>query len=260
MLARTLMRAVLAVAALALAFTAAAVAEDITFTGEVTYRERIALPPDTELWVTLVSMPGASPVVGAAATMAGKAQVPLQFTLNVRSSVIANGGNYGLIAEIRSQGRTMFRNWHPVPVDVSAPAPTLILVTFSPDPPHDPPEQVLPPEETPNPLLDTIWMVTSIGGRPVLRQTEVTLSIAADLRSGGHSGCNNYFTEANFEGPPLSFGPIAGTRMACAPEVMAQEADLFAALMATAGYDLAGDALQLVDPAGVALVGLVRAP
>lgn len=240
--------------------TGATLAEDITFTGEVSYRERIALPPDAELWITLVSISDARPVVSAAADVAPRGQVPLQFTLNVRSQVIADGRDYGLIAEIRSQGRTMFRNWQPVPVDPIAPVPTGILVTLSPDPPHDPPEPILPPEEAPNPLLDTIWRVTSIGGDPVLGATELTLSIAADLRSGGHGGCNNYFTEADFIESPLSFGPIAGTRMACAPDVMGQEARFFAALNAIAGYELSGDALKLFDAAGIPLVGLVRGP
>ena len=238
----------------------AAMADDVTFTGEVTYRERIALPPRAELWVTLVSLPRATPVVSAAANVGPSGQVPLQYSLHVRSDVIATGGSYGLLAEIRSEGRTLFRNSQPVPVDVIAPLPTLILVNFSPDPPHDAPEQVLPPPERPIPLLDTSWQVTSIGGDPVLADTEVTLAIAADHRAGGNGGCNNYFTEADFEGPPLTFGPVAGTRMACASEIMDQEAALFAALGATVGYELSGDALKLFDAAGIPLVGLVRLP
>lgn len=237
-----------------------AMADDVTFTGEVTYRERIALPPRAELWVTLVSLPRATPVVGAAANVGPSGQVPLQYSLRVRSDVIATGGSYGLVAEIRAEGRTLFRNSQPVPVDVMAPLPTLIVVNFSPDPPHDAPEQVLPPPERPIPLLDTAWQVTSIGGDPVLADTDVTLSIAADHRAGGNGGCNNYFTEADFDGPPLTFGPVAGTRMACAPEIMEQEAALFAALDATVGYELSGDALKLFDAAGIPLVGLVRLP
>lgn len=238
--------------------TNAAMAEDVVFTGEVTYRERIALPADAQLWVTLVSLSDGKAVVSAAASVSTRGQVPLQFTLNVRSQVIADGRAYGLTAEIRSQGRIMFRSTEPVHVDTGAPAPTRILVSVALDPPHDAPEPV-PPVDAPNPLLDTIWRVTSIGGDPVMPATAPTLSIAADLRAGGHGGCNNYFTEASFIEAPLSFGPVAGTRMACAPDVMAQETRFFAALGAIAGYELAGDALKLFDAAGIALVGLVRA-
>ena len=258
MLASKVLR--IALALLALFIATPTFAEDITFTGLVTYRERMALPPDSALTITLVSLPGETRIAGAHASLGGKAGSPIQFTLNVRSDVIATGGQYGLVAEIWSYGYVIFRNWQPVVVDAAEPSGNVIEVEFSPPPPHDPPEQILPPVETPNPLLDVLWTVTSIGGEPVLPQTEVTFSIASDHRAGGSGGCNNYFTEARFETPPLTFGPIAGTRMACDPAVMAQEARFFAALEGTSGYDLNGDALKLVDAAGIPLAGLIRAP
>ena len=245
---------------LMLGLAAPALADDLTFSGDVTYRERIALPPDAELWITLVTLPDARVIVGAAANVASPAKVPLHFTLNVRSDVIVPGGSYGITAEIRSAGRTMFRNWQPVPVDLTTPDAIAVLVSFSPEPPHEAPLQVLPPAETGNPLLDSFWSVTSIGGEPTLSETRVSLAFAPDQSAGGNGGCNNYFSEASFDDTPLSFSPIAGTRMACAPDVMAQEAEFFAALEATAGYELAGDTLQLLDAAGVPLIGLVRAP
>lgn len=235
-------------------------AEDITFSGLVAYRERMALPPDSALHITLVSLPSQARVAGAQAELLGKVGSPIQFTLNVRSDVITAGGDYGLMAEIWSEGYVLFRNGQPVVVDVDEPTGNVIDVQFSPPPPHEAPEQILPPVDTPNPLLDVLWSVTSIGGDPVLRQTELTFSITTDLRAGGNGGCNSYFTEASFGVPPLSFSPIAGTRMACDPAVMAQEARFFAALDATAGYDLVGDTLKLVDAAGVPLAGLIRAP
>jgi putative lipoprotein len=257
MLASKVLRTVLVVLALLLATPT--LAEDVSFTGLVTYRERMALPADAALSITLVSLPGESRIASAHASLGGKAGSPIQFTLNVRSDVIAAGGQYGLVAEILSAGYVIFRNWQPVVVDTREPSGNIIEVEFSPPPPHDPPEQILPPVETPNPLLDVLWTVTSIGGEPVLPQTKVTFSIAADHRAGGNGGCNNYLTEASFETPPLSFGPIAGTRMACDPAVTAQEARFFAALEATSGHDLNGDTLKLVDAAGIPLVGLIRA-
>ena len=251
----------------ALSLCLPALAGDVRFSGEVTYRERMALPADTELWVTLVTLPEGAPVVSAAAHVSHPAQVPLSFMLDVHSHVASSGGSFGLVAEIRSGGLPIFRNPDPVPVDPAAPAPVSILVHPVPRPapmpepdPMPDEEAMLPPADALAPLLDTVWTVTSIGGDPVLAATEPTLSIAADRRAGGNGSCNNYFTEAMFEEAALAFGPIAGTRMACSAEVMAQEARLFAALSATAAYRLEGDALQLVDAAGVPLVGLVRKP
>ena len=258
MLASRLLRICLAL--LALFIATPAFAGDVTFTGLVTYRERMALPADAALTITLVSLPREQRIASAHASLGGKAGSPIQFTLNVRSDVIATDGQYGLVAEIWSAGYIIFRNWQPVVVDAAEPSGNIIEVEFAPPPPHDPPKQVLPPVEAPNPLLDVLWTATSIGGEPVLPQTKVTFSIAADHRAGGSGGCNNYFTEASFATPPLTFGPIAGTRMACDPAVMAQEARFFAALEATAGYDLSGDTLKLVDAAGIPLAGLIRAP
>lgn len=248
------------VALLALLAVAPAIAADVTFSGQVAFRERMALPPGASLTVTLVGLPGGHRVAGAHASLGGKAGSPIGFNLNVRSDVLARGGGYGLVAQIRAEGHVIFTNTQPVPVDPVAPSGILIPVQFSPPPPHDPPEQILPPVETPNPLLDMVWTVTSIGGDPVLPQSKVTFSIAADYRVGGSGGCNSYFAEADLTEPPLTFSPVASTRMACDPALMDQEGRFFAALGATAGYELQGDSLKLFDAAGVPLIGLVRQP
>lgn len=242
-----------------LALAIPAQAADITFTGTVSYRERIALPPDATLVISLVSMPGQHHVVSAEAPL-GKTTSPFGFSLAVRSSVLDHGGSYGLVAEIWSGGYAIFTNVQPVPVDPATPSGIVIPVQHFAPPPHDPPQQVLLPVETPNPLLDTVWTVTSIGAEPVLADTIVTLSIAGDHRVGGSGGCNSYFSEADFAASPLTFSPIASTKMACDSAIMAQEARFFTAIGATAGYDLSGDALRLVDAAGVDLIGLVRQP
>jgi putative lipoprotein len=233
-----------------------AAAEDITFSGEVSYRERIALPPGAQLRVTLVSLPGASPIAAATANIEARGGVPLQFVLDVRSAVIKPADRYGLMAEIRRHGRTLFRNLQAVPVDATMPAHTLITVALLPEPEGEAPIEARPAAASP--LLDAVWMVTSVGGDPILPQSKVSFSITADQRVGGNGGCNSYFAEAEFEIQPLSIGPIAGTRMACAPEIMAQESRFFAALGAISGYEVAGNTLRLVDAAGIPLIGLVR--
>lgn len=259
MLRRTLKGAIWVLLGLFIvALAVPAQAADITFSGSVAYRERMALPDDAALVVNLVSLPGLARVAGAHAALGGKASSPIQFTLNVRSDVLSAGGRYGLVAEIWSQGYPIFTNVQPVPVDAAAPSGILIPVQHFTPPPHDVPQQVLPPVATPNPLLDVVWTVTSIGGDPVQPAGKVTLSIAADYRVGGSGGCNSYFAEADFTDPPLSFSPVAGTRTACDPAIMAQEARFFRALGATSGYELSADTLMLLDAAGVPLVGLVR--
>lgn len=237
-----------------LLFVGAASAQDLTLTGDVFYRERIALPRGASLHVGLVALPGGQPVVGAGAAIPAGGQVPLQFSLAVRSDVAKSGGIFGLVAEIRVGGAAMWRNEVAVPVDLAAPAPTSILVTRT----LDEPTPSEPEPEVDPALLSTSWQVTSISGSPTLGDRPLTLNIAQDLRVDGDAGCNNYFTQATAEGPRLQFAHAASTRMACLPDLMAQESAFFAALTAVASYEISEDSLRLLDAAEVPLIGLVR--
>jgi len=223
---------------------------DVVFAGEVSYRERIALPDQSGLRVTLVNLDNANaPIVSASSLIARRGQVPLQFSLNVRSNVLRADGHYGLIAEIIAGGAVQFRNPVPVTVPASGSALVGILVNFDPQPPEPEPSAM---------LLETIWHVRSIEGASALPATKLSLSIASDRRAGGHGGCNDYFTEAALDGQTLMFGPVAGTRMACAMDVMAQEAAFFATLGEVRGYDVAPGRLYLLDAEGGRLMHLVR--
>ena len=226
-----------------------------TLNGTVTYRERIALPADAWLRVTLVDLTTMAPVVGASAGIPAKGQAPIGFALNVHSHIEASHAAYGLQAEISSAGQVLFRTPVPVPVTIGNSAPTAIMVFRTPahPPSPEPPIPAAPPE-----LFDTLWTVTSIGGRPVAAPRPPTLSIAPDHRAGGFGGCNNYFTEASVDTEALTFGPAAATRMACAPDLVDEENAYFTALSAVASYELDGQGLRLLDAAGVPLIGLVR--
>ena len=262
-------------AALFLLMTMPASATTVTLSGTVTYRERMALPPDAWLRVNLVDLATASPVLGATANIPASGQVPIAFVLNLHSA-LDPARSYGLMAEISSGSRVLFRNSVPAPVIPGNEQPVAIIVEHAPraapaDPrPHeesdesdgsDKPAEPDLPDPLPAPaseLLDSVWTVTSIGGKPVSGNRPLTLSIAADHRAGGSGGCNNYFTEASIEGQSIGFGPAAATRMACAPEIMSQESAFFAALAAVASYEIDDQGLRLRDAAGVPLIGLVR--
>ncbi len=262
MVVQWLWRFGIAIVALAALLGSALAVDQITFSGEVTYRERITLPPNADLTVTLVALDadGEARAIGATAPIPAIGQVPLQFVLNVRSDAIADDQDYGLIAEIRAGGVPVFRNHTPVPVDPGLPLPVLIIVNFDPPPPSPLPVAVPVSGEleVTAALFDTIWHVRNIAGHTVPEASEVSLSIAPDRRAGGNGGCNSYFTEALFDGPALRFGPVAGTRMACDALVMRQEAEYFAALEATTSYDLSDRTLYLLDVDDNPLVRLVR--
>lgn len=258
------MRLVLALAALLLAFVGPALADTVTLKGDVTYRERIALPPGGVLTVSLIDLaaPG-QPRVSAKAAIASPGQVPLTFTLNFDDSVVLPGHNYALVAEIsNADGTPWFRNTEPYAVAPLAPvAPILIIVSMVPNAEQEEIAIVEPQPATPLPILDVTWQADSIGGAPVTRGIVSSLSIAADKRAGGRGGCNSWFAQAELDAERLVFSAVAATRMACmSDDATKQEDSFFAALAATRFWRLNGDRLLLVDAGGKELAVLEKSP
>jgi putative lipoprotein len=250
---------------LALAFVALlvsampALAEKLTLSGEVTYRERIALPPGATLSIGLVDLAApTTPRIAARAALASPGQVPLNFNLNFDDTVLTAGASYGLVAEIAGEdGAVWFRNPEPYAVDPRVPAGSiLIVVTFTGQTEATAPAM----PETPA-ILDVTWVAATIGGNPVAPNIQSSLSIAPDMRAGGRGGCNSWFAQAELT-PELGdgtlvFSAVAATRMACLSEAAtAQETAWFAALAATRSYRLDGDRLVLLDEARTELATL----
>jgi putative lipoprotein len=250
------MRIVLAMMALLLAFASPALAAKVTLTGDVTYRERIALPPGGTLSVALIDLAAPDqPRVSAKASISSPGKVPLTFTLNFDDNVVVAGHEYALVAEISGEdGTVWFRNAEPYAIAPLAPAtPILIIVNIVPaDAAAVEPVVVSPP-----PILDITWQAESIGGAPVTRGVVSSLSIAADMRAGGRGGCNSWFAQAEISGERLIFSAVAATRMACmSDEATKQEDSFFAALAATRFWRLDKDHLILLDAAGAQLANL----
>lgn len=226
-------------------------ADRLTVSGEVTYRERIALPPDASLSVSLVDLAAPeTPRIAAKAALASPGQVPLSFNLNFDSSVLAEGASYGIVAEIvGSDGAVWFRNPEPFAVDPRVPAEgILVVVAFTG-------RTATEPEPLPAPaILDITWVASTIGGKPVERNVQSTLSIAADMRAGGRGGCNSWFAQAALGDGTLVFSAVAATRMACLSDTAtAQETAWFAALAATRFFRLEAGTLTLLDEGRVEL-------
>jgi putative lipoprotein len=241
----------------------AAVAATATLTGEVTYRERIALPPGASLRVKLIDLtaPGTPTRVEAQATIADPGRVPLTFTLNFDDRVIRPDHQHALVAEISAGVQLWFRNAEPYALDPLAPAePIIIVANFvgrllgGPETPASRPEVAATPS-----ILDITWRAESIGGDLVLRNTNSTLSIAPDMRAGGRGGCNSYFAQAELREEIIRFSAIAATKMACLDDAAtAQETAFFAALEAARFWRIEEDRLLLLDANGAELVRFAR--
>jgi putative lipoprotein len=232
-------------------------ADDVTYSGIAQFPERVRLPAQSELVVSLIALPQGNTVASARAALDPGATSPIQFTLDVRSVVLARGDRFGLVAAITAGGVTFYHAPQPQPVASTSTDTIVLSLQTAPRMAPAPAPDETTIAEIPSPLFDLLWTVTSIAGRPVPGDQPLTLSIAADHGVGGFAGCNNYFAEASIDGQSLVFGPAAATRMACAPALMQQEADFLAALAAVHGFEIEGNGLRLLDAAGIPLVGLV---
>jgi putative lipoprotein len=240
-----------------------AMAASLVLTGEVTYRERIALPPQSRLKLTLLDVSGADSqtLVEAMAPLSGSGQVPLQFTFEINTNAIDPHRDYALVAEITSSGSLWFKNPIPLSLDpFHPPEPLLVMVNFVgvDARPNAAPPLVADLEVT-TALLDTVWTVESMAESAAVFVSPITLTIAPDRRAGGVGGCNDYFAEAHLEGPDLSFGPIVASRKLCAASVMTGEAAYFEALSDVTAYELEDDHLLLLDRYGITVIRLVKA-
>jgi putative lipoprotein len=236
-------------------------AEPVTISGEVTYRERIALPPAAQLRVRLVDLaqPG-RPTVEAAGAIANPGRVPLSFTLNFDSAVISAGHDYALEADILAGDELWFTTGDPHPVEPLDGTPVAILVNFAGQIRETPPAADPAPETPATPdILNTVWRAEAIRGEAIPPNADTSLSIADDLRAGGRGGCNSYFAQVRLEGENLVFSAIAATRMACTEGTIATlEAGYFAALGATRFWRVRDDRLQLLDASGQEVVQFSR--
>lgn len=117
--------------------------------------------------------------------------------------------------------------------------------------------------EQPTDLIGTKWLIDGLVDGDVasslIAGTDAYLMLDQDGMNG-NAGCNTFIAMYTLESGSLSFGPIETTEMACKePGVMDQEAAILRALASTAGYQIQGASLTLLDAEEAAVLTLVAA-
>lgn len=221
-----------------------AAAEEISLTGEVFYRERMALPPTAVLTVKLVdvSRADAPADVIAEQKIEPAGQVPIKFALRFDRAAVQPKMTYALQARITVDDKLWFINDVRHAVDPANPSPQTILVKRV--------EQSA--DAGPSGLFGVTWLAEYIEGRGVIDYAQSTFAIAKDGKVSGRGGCNTYFADAKVDGGSIKLGAVGSTFMACPPALMDQEDRFFAALGKTAGFrlDEATGKLFLTDAGG----------
>lgn len=87
-------------------------------------------------------------------------------------------------------------------------------------------------------LAGPVWIVTEVGGKPVMTHYRASMHFRADGRLGGRASCNHFTARWERLGDDLVIEGNAATRMACPTEVMDQEERFLGALSRVAGFSV----------------------
>lgn len=219
-------------------------AEVARIEGSVFYRERMLLPPGVEVEIQLedISRPDAMATVLASVLLTPTAGPPYDFAIEYDPADIDSRMRYALRATISDGDRLLFSSTDYI--DPFKGNPVEILVQKVPE--------VVRQD---GPALDgTVWILHTLAGEPAgpgAGGKPVDIQFRADdMVAAGFSGCNRYTGSYVREGvaehgAPLRFGPLAGTRMACADGGDLEQVYL-QALARVSAFRLEGDTLTLL--------------
>lgn len=219
-------------------------------TGSVSYRERIALPPDAVLEVRLldVSLADAPSKTLAVTRVKTRHRMPIPYRLRYDDKDIRRNRSYALQAQITVDGKLWFITTTRHSVFGGGRDETDIKV-----------ERVAGGgDEAGDPRGK--WLAESIRRRGVIDNLQTVLDIGRDGRVSGSGGCNRISGKAEISGSRIRFGPVASTKMACVPAAMDQEAKFLTALGDARKWRIDGrrGKLYLLDGQGDEVLLLAR--
>ena len=221
-----------------------------TLSGTVTYRQRIALPPEAIVTVRLedTSLADAPAVPVALHSFGAEGrQVPLAFAITFDSASIKPDNTYTVWASIEIGGELRWTSTTAYLV-LTRGNPSQVDIVVDP-------VNVAPPEPPPasaTRLRDTEWMLVEFDGRPVPPPVEggrapmiVFATEGSAVSAQGH--CNRHFGsfEADDAAGTLVIRMVGSTTMGCPDEVMMDEAEFLAALGRVATFRIEGEILAL---------------
>ncbi|MEP1125806.1 MAG: YbaY family lipoprotein [Ilumatobacter sp.] len=229
-------------------------AEDQTMTtisGELTYRQRIALIPGGTATVTVsdVSLQDvAAPVIAEVEIELEDRQVPIPFDLEFDATGLDPRGVYSVRATITGpEGDLQWTTDTVNPIDptrteIDLGAIVLVQVTGSQDTPPGTDDTAPDPSS-----FVGEWNVVDIGGTPVLDDAPATMVFDTEGNLGGTTGCNSWGTTYSSEDGTASIdSEIVMTLIACSGDVGAQETAFLDIVNNVKNIEIVGDGTTLV--------------
>ncbi|WP_283426536.1 META domain-containing protein [Shimia sagamensis] len=224
-----------------------AMADFQTLNGSVLYREKIALPPEALVEVTLedVSKMDVKSTVLARQTLKPSGQVPVAYQLTYDDGMVDERGRYSVRAVIRVGDNVMWRSTQSFAA-LTEDAPETVDVVV---------EKMVQRAE--NALSGSDWVVVQMNGNTVQEARVPELKFAPDGRVSGTSGCNRFTGNYTEKGSQLEFGPLATTRMACPGDLGQQETTFFQTLAKVTAYGVRDGQKVLLDTSGAVVMQLL---
>jgi heat shock protein HslJ len=207
--------------------------------GTVSYRERIALPRDSML---VVSLTDTSPVIVTTRIIAeavlrvdGKAP-PIPFELPYDRARIVSDRYYGVRAAIRSGDRILFETSgaYPVITRGNPKRVELELVRGAADAALAVPT-----------LVGSAWRLEDLAGAGTLDRVEATIEFPEAGRVAGVASCNRFFGYFETSGTSLTIARLGATKKLCPPALMDQEAKYLRALEGAERFAIEGTTFTL---------------
>lgn len=214
--------------------------------GLVTIKGRVDLPANAQLAVMLddVSLADAPSITLSKTVFAPVGTQSFGYALSYDPTAFRPGHRYALRAEIRADGRLLYISKEAIMGTGTVPAEGTIVV-----------EPVTIPLPT---ALVGNWKIDAVGEKPTSAEAPAFTVFRADGFLSGTGGCNRMMGHVSATGQSFTFGPIAGTRMACPGIRMTQEDAVFAAASQVKSWRMAQDRLLLDDAQGGTVLTLSR--
>ena len=199
-------------------------AEPMRVTGSLTYRQRVPLPSDARVSLSLWEQ-GAEISEGAfreeSLSLNGR-QVPVPFGVEIENWEEISTGLVRLEARIlNAAGELLWTNNDGTVFSKDAGPVNLGSVVLSPEP-----RAVVSIPQ----LAGNEWMVARLGDDPLLQTTRATIRFGEDGRISGNASCNAYTGSFKLNAGMLTIAPLALTRKACVPQLMEQEQAIISVL------------------------------
>lgn len=231
-------------------FMAEAQANTIHVKGNVVYLERMALPANAKVEVTLddVSLADApSRVIARTAFTAGHGS-PIPFALKFNSDKLDKRNRYALQARITAGNQLLFSTTTDHPFYPGKKNNTQVMVQ----------RVSAPANSTSAKNFTGKWKVANIAGKAVVGTKPLNIEVTSGGRIGGHSGCNGFGGTFTLKGDKVTFSRMAGTLMACSEALMRQEHALYEAFSKARRYELVSQRVKFFNDRGHEILTLVR--